>query len=43
MSLFFLDPNPVALVLKDNLDTMKIYLWCTQNDLPISSGSKVTV
>ena len=42
MSLFFFDPNPVASLLKDNLDIMKIDLWCTQNNVFISSGSKVT-
>ena len=42
MSLFFFDYNSVPLVLKDKLDIMKIYLWCTQNNVSISSGSKVT-
>ena len=42
MSLFFFDPNPVASLLKDNLDIMKIDLLCTRNNVSISSGSKVT-
>ena len=41
MSLFFFDPNPVASSLKDNLDIMKIDLWCTQNYVFISSATVV--